>query len=47
MMGQFLLLKKDSDLFEDWFEELLPGFTTKIIAHSAYITLNAWCDKYL
>jgi len=45
VLGQFLLLKKNRDLFLDWLKDL-AGANTKQ-ASDCYQCLNDWCDEFL
>uniref|UniRef100_A0A914X7W7 Barrier-to-autointegration factor 1 n=1 Tax=Plectus sambesii TaxID=2011161 RepID=A0A914X7W7_9BILA len=45
VLGQFLLLKKEKDLFLDWLKEVAG-----VNAHngdSCYNCLNEWCEQHL
>ncbi|KHJ99521.1 barrier to autointegration factor [Oesophagostomum dentatum] len=45
LFGQFLLLKKDEDLFTEWLKD-----TAGVSAHhakSAYNCLNAWAEQFI
>ncbi len=45
LLGQFLLLKKDEELFKEWLKE-----TCNANAHhsnSAYTCLKEWCNSYI
>ncbi len=45
VLGQFLLLKKNRDLFIDWLKDL-AGANNKQ-ASDCYQCLNDWCDEFL
>ncbi|XP_040566105.1 barrier-to-autointegration factor [Lepeophtheirus salmonis] len=45
VLGQFLLLKKNKDLFVEWLKDL-AGANSKQAA-DCYQCLNDWCDEFL
>ena len=45
LLGQFLILKKNRDLFEDWLKDY-AGANSKQ-ASDCYKSLSIWCDEYL
>ncbi|KAK5979966.1 hypothetical protein GCK32_000067 [Trichostrongylus colubriformis] len=45
LFGQFLLLKKDEDLFTEWLKDT-AGVSARH-AKSAYDCLNAWAEQYI
>ncbi|XP_023329832.1 barrier-to-autointegration factor [Eurytemora carolleeae] len=45
VLGQFLLLKKNKDLFVEWLKEL-AGANTKQ-ATDCYQCLSDWCDEFV
>lgn len=45
VLGQFLLLKKNKDLFVEWIKDL-AGANTKTSA-DCYQCLSDWCDEFL
>jgi len=45
VLGQFLLLKKNKDLFVEWLKDL-AGANTKQSA-DCYQCLSDWCDEFL
>jgi len=45
VLGQFLLLKKNRDLFEEWIKDLAGA--NKKQATDCYQCLADWCDEFL
>ena len=45
LLGQFLILKQNRDLFEDWLKDF-AGANSKQ-ASDCYKCLSIWCDEYL
>uniref|UniRef100_A0A915JCP8 Barrier-to-autointegration factor 1 n=1 Tax=Romanomermis culicivorax TaxID=13658 RepID=A0A915JCP8_ROMCU len=45
VLGQFLLLKKQKDLFKDWLKEVAS--VTSQHGESCYNCLNEWCEQHL
>ncbi|XP_072163392.1 barrier-to-autointegration factor-like [Diadema setosum] len=45
LLGQFLVLKKDEDMFLDWLKE--EGGANKKQASDCFHCLKDWCDSYL
>jgi len=45
VLGQFLLLKMEKDLFIDWLKELVG--VNSHHAESCYICLKEWCEQHL
>ena len=45
LLGQFLVFKKDEDLFTDWFKEETGA--NKKYSKDAYECLNEWCNSFL
>ncbi|KIH54089.1 barrier to autointegration factor, partial [Ancylostoma duodenale] len=45
LFGQFLLLKKDEELFTEWLKDT-AGVSSQH-AKSAYNCLNAWAEQFI
>ena len=45
VLGQYLLLKKDAELFKDWMKDTC-GANSKQAA-DCYQCLNDWCEEFL
>jgi len=45
VLGQFLILKKDKDLFEMWMKDNVQANSKQ--ARDCYECLNSWCAEYL
>lgn len=45
VLGQYLILKKNSDLFKDWLKEI-AGANSKQ-AQDCSQCLSDWCDEFL
>jgi len=45
VLGQFLLLKKDKDMFIDWLTDLAGA--NKHHANACYDCLHEWCEQHL
>merc|ERR1712183_198072 len=45
LLGQFLVFKKDEELFTDWFKEETGA--NKKYSKDAYECLNEWCNSFL
>ncbi|XP_063426231.1 barrier-to-autointegration factor-like [Mytilus galloprovincialis] len=45
VLGQFLVLKKDEDMFKDWLKDL-TGATSKQ-QNDCFQCLKEWCDQFL
>ena len=45
VLGQFLLLKKDKDLFTEWMKDLVSANTKQ--SGDCYQCLSDWCDTFL
>ncbi|XP_071484625.1 barrier-to-autointegration factor-like [Diadema antillarum] len=45
LLGQFLVLKKDEDMFRDWLKE--EGGANRKQASDCFNCLKDWCDSYL
>ncbi len=45
LLGQFLLLKKDEELFKEWLKETCNA--NAHYANSAYTCLKEWCNSYI
>jgi hypothetical protein len=45
LLGQFLLLKKDEEIFKDWLKET-SGLNARY-TDSTYNCLKEWCNSYI
>ncbi|XP_068187197.1 barrier-to-autointegration factor [Antennarius striatus] len=45
VLGQFLVLKKDEELFRDWLKETCSANTKQQV--DCYGCLKEWCDAFL
>lgn len=45
VLGQYLVLKKDSELFKEWMKEVCQANSKQ--ASDCYQCLNDWCDEFL
>ncbi|XP_061823447.1 barrier-to-autointegration factor B-like [Nerophis lumbriciformis] len=45
LLGQFLLLKKDSELFAEWFKDISGANGRQ--ATACALCLKEWCDAFL
>ncbi|XP_059093067.1 barrier-to-autointegration factor B-like [Tigriopus californicus] len=45
VLGQFLILKKNRDLFVDWLKDLASANSKQ--AADCYQCLSDWCDEFL
>ncbi|KAF4518833.1 hypothetical protein B566_EDAN008162 [Ephemera danica] len=45
VLGQYLVLKKNQDLFVDWLKDICSANTKQ--ANDCYSCLNDWCDEFL
>lgn len=45
VLGQYLILKKDSDLFKDWMKDTCNANSKQAI--DCYQCLNDWCEEFL
>ncbi|KAM9302383.1 barrier-to-autointegration factor [Gastrophryne carolinensis] len=45
LLGQFLILKKDEDLFTEWFKDTCGGNAKQ--ARDCYNCLKEWCDAFI
>lgn len=45
VLGQYLILKKDSDLFKEWMKDTCNANSKQ--AADCYQCLNDWCEEFL
>lgn len=45
VLGQYLVLKKDADLFKEWMKETCTANSKQ--AADCYQCLNDWCEEFL
>lgn len=45
VLGQYLVLKKDADLFKEWMKETCHANSKQ--AADCYQCLNDWCEEFL
>eukprot|EP00099_Drosophila_melanogaster_P007555 NP_001260220.1 barrier to autointegration factor, isoform B [Drosophila melanogaster] len=45
VLGQYLVLKKDEELFKDWMKEVCHASSKQ--ASDCYNCLNDWCEEFL
>lgn len=45
VLGQFLLIKKDEEMFRDWLKDLINA--NKKQSGDCYNCLKDWCDAFL
>lgn len=45
MLGQYLILKKDSELFKEWMKDTINANSKQ--ASDCYQCLNDWCEEFL
>ncbi|XP_035692913.1 barrier-to-autointegration factor B-like [Branchiostoma floridae] len=45
VLGQFLLLKKDEEMFKEWLKDTV--FANEREAHGCFYCLKEWCDAFL
>lgn len=45
VLGQYLILKKDSELFKDWMKDTCGA--NKKLATDCYQCLSDWCEEFL
>ncbi|XP_052106890.1 barrier-to-autointegration factor-like [Mytilus californianus] len=45
VLGQFLVLKKDEDMFKDWLKDLIGANSKQ--QNDCYQCLKEWCDQFL
>ncbi|XP_071081162.1 barrier-to-autointegration factor A-like [Haliotis cracherodii] len=45
VLGQFLVLKKDDELFQEWLKETCSANAKQ--SRDCYICLKDWCDSFL
>lgn len=45
MLGQYLVLKKDEELFKEWMKETCNASSKQ--ASDCYNCLNDWCEEFL
>ncbi|GAB0091423.1 Barrier-to-autointegration factor [Sergentomyia squamirostris] len=45
VLGQYLVLKKDSELFKEWMKEICNANAKQ--AADCYQCLNDWCEEFL
>ena len=45
VLGQYLILKKDEELFKDWMKEVCNDSSKQ--AFDWYNCLNDWCEEFL
>ena len=45
VLGQYLVLKKDKELFVDWLKDTCSANTKQ--SNDCYNCLNDWCDEFL
>lgn len=45
VLGQYLVLKKDSELFKEWMKEVCQANSKQ--GADCYQCLNDWCDEFL
>ncbi|KAM3920596.1 barrier-to-autointegration factor A-like [Leptodactylus fuscus] len=45
VLGQFLVLKKNEDLFKEWLKDICGANTKQ--SQDCYICLKEWCDAFL
>lgn len=45
VLGQYLILKKDSELFKDWMKDTCNANAKQ--AADCYQCLNDWCEEFL
>ncbi|EDW04099.1 barrier-to-autointegration factor [Drosophila grimshawi] len=45
VLGQYLVLKKDEELFKDWMKDVCNASSKQ--ASDCYNCLNDWCEEFL
>ncbi|CAD7000352.1 unnamed protein product [Ceratitis capitata] len=45
VLGQYLILKKDEELFKDWMKDVCNASSKQ--ASDCYNCLNDWCEEFL
>lgn len=45
VLGQYLILKKDEDLFKEWIKDTISANSKQ--AADCYQCLNDWCEEFL
>jgi len=45
VLGQYLILKKDADLFKEWMKDTISANSKQ--AADCYQCLNDWCEEFL
>jgi len=45
VLGQFLVLKKNKELFQDWMKDVCGANTKQ--SSDCYNCLSDWCDEFL
>lgn len=45
VLGQFLVLKKNKELFQDWMKDVCGANTKQ--SSDCYQCLSDWCDEFL
>ncbi|XP_034472214.1 barrier-to-autointegration factor [Drosophila innubila] len=45
VLGQYLVLKKDEELFKDWMKDVCHASSKQ--ASDCYNCLNDWCEEFL
>jgi len=45
LLGQFLILKKDEEMFRDWLKETCGANSHQ--SNSTYTCLKEWCNSYI
>ncbi|XP_033249971.1 barrier-to-autointegration factor-like isoform X2 [Drosophila miranda] len=45
VLGQYLVLKKDEELFKDWMKDVCHASSKQAL--DCYNCLNDWCDEFL
>lgn len=45
VLGQYLILKKDADLFKEWMKDTINANSKQ--AADCYQCLNDWCEEFL
>ncbi|CAD6213209.1 GSCOCG00003966001-RA-CDS [Cotesia congregata] len=45
VLGQYLVLKKDKELFQEWMKDVCSANSKQ--SNDCYQCLNDWCDEFL
>lgn len=45
VLGQYLILKKDAELFKEWMKDTINANSKQ--ASDCYQCLNDWCEEFL